>query len=501
MSSSSLLQEVYGVLKDSMSPFSERRCAAERLLSSWIADGGSRAPALLDLAASSSSSFQENNLDGSNENDVAVFVGVRIASAIAIKRWTAKAWREPQQCKSNIKPALPDVRVSLRPAIFEAVARTADEPRVHSQLAEAWRNILHQDFPEQYGGSAAFAAQTASALQAAAAANDVGKVHALLLAARLVVRKYEYKEEGTRISTMAPIVAAVLPAELPMLGSLTQALQHFVANANAAVASNATPPPMNPPNTADMLKLALKTFASTTYLSFPVELAGPLAVNPKPLTQKQMSTIAPNTVPVSQWFELVLQLLATPSPPPVSLVGAHLASDRVAWEGHAFWKVMKRCLLIAYRIFNRYGDVAETNAKATKPEEVLERNLAIFFQMYYYERFQNAVFGILERVPRAAQGGVSRRCINIGVQFVDSAVSMMKHGNKVVAKALQPHIETLIIHIAFPLMEFQQEDEDLWYVCMHNPHLARASREERSGVYGNSLPSAPPFMHSCLAVV
>ena len=414
------------------------RASGEAQLALWHRDGGSRALAILGLAAES-------------HGDEAV----RLAAAIAFKRWVAKAWRT--ETKGDVAPAKDDVKAAVRAVMFEAVAGT--QGRVRAQLAEAWKHILAADFPEEVGGAAGFAANIGQALAAAVQSNDVGRAHALLLATRYVLRRYEYKEPDTKNGITGPLVHAVLTdAALPVLDSLT--------NVVAQWASSSAAQPLNPPDAPDMLKLALKSFASATYLSFPEVLAGPLATD-APIPAKQIAALDKNLVPATRWLDAVLRLLATPPPPPAALVGPHLANDRAAWEGHPYWKTLKRCLLIVNRMFGRYCDPDMLKQKPSKREDVVEYNLNHFLMHNYYELFQRAVFRMLERAPHAAQGAISRRCLNVGVSFVAEAVTAMK--SKVIAKALKPHIETLIAHVAFPLLDFDQEDEDLWCVLSLPP--------------------------------
>ena len=52
---------------------------------------------------------------------------------------------------------------------------------------------------------------------------------------------------------------------------------------------------------------------------------------------------------------------------------------------------------------------------------------------------------------------VSPRVINLTLQYLTHAVKLSKTW-----KALKPHVATLLLHVVFPLLCFDQEDEELW---------------------------------------
>lgn len=59
--------------------------------------------------------------------------------------------------------------------------------------------------------------------------------------------------------------------------------------------------------------------------------------------------------------------------------------------------------------------------------------------------------------PLASGGWLAPRCTNLALQFVTAALE-----EKEPYKALKPHVNGLLLHVALPMLAFNDDDAELW---------------------------------------
>nr|GLL41506.1 importin beta-like SAD2 [Ipomoea trifida] len=226
------------------------------------------------------------------------------------------------------------------------------------------------------------------------------KAYGALFVLRILSRKYEFKSDEER-APVHHIVEETFPYLLNIFRGLVQ-----IENPKVEV--------------AELIRLICKIFWSSIYLEIPRQLFDPNTFN--------------------SWMVLFLSMLERPVP----LEGQPADPElRKSW---GWWKVKKWTVHILYRLYTRFGDL-----KLQKPE-----NKA------FAHMFQNYAGKILEchlnmlNVIRTG-GYLPDRVANLILQYLSNSISKNNTYNM-----LQPQLDVLLFEIVFPLMCFNDNDQNLW---------------------------------------
>ena len=360
------------------------------------------------------------------------------------------------------------VRASLLPAL-------AGSPRpVQAQLVEALRVVALADWPEAWpdlapalaavveeGGAAIAAAGGAAARPALTRGSlPAARLHAALLATRVLARQYEFRD-GDRRAPLLGLAAGLFPGLLRLGGALLAA-----AWPDPAVAAAAPPPPPSSAPAADafageLLKLILKCLWSALYMGVPppwMEVPGDAAAGRGSSGGSAASAGAPGSAgeaprlpptpldpatPAAAWLSLVHTVLVRPVPEPQPPA----LDDRPEWP---WWKAKKWALHLATRLAGRYGD-----PKKTRPGSPDRAFAAAWAGSGVPGAFLDAVLALLARPSHGAY--VTPRATNLALQYAAGAVPSPTGW-----RALKPHVPALLAAAALPAACFDDRDAELW---------------------------------------
>jgi hypothetical protein len=232
------------------------------------------------------------------------------------------------------------------------------------------------------------------------------RVFGALYALRILTRKYEFKDEEER-TPVYHIINTTFPV-------LLEILNHLLALPNPSI------------EVADLIKLILKIFWSSAYLEIPKVL-------------HDVNTF-------TAWMASFHMILERPVPTEGQPTDPEL---RKVW---GWWKVKKWTLHIMNRLYNRFGD-----PKMSKPEN---KAFALMFQKQFAGRFLELYMKLLSVVRE--NGYLPDRVINLALQYLSTSVS-----KSVTYQLLKPQLDVVLFEIIFPLMCFNDADDQLW---REDPH-------------------------------
>ncbi|AEE79861.1 ARM repeat superfamily protein [Arabidopsis thaliana] len=227
------------------------------------------------------------------------------------------------------------------------------------------------------------------------------QVYGALFVLRILSSKYEFKSDEDR----API-HRVVEETFPHLLNIFNNLVH-VENPSLEV--------------ADHIKLICKIFWSCIYLELPRPLFDPNFFN--------------------AWMGLFLNILERPVPVEGQPEDPEL---RKSW---GWWKAKKWIAHILNRLYTRFGDL-----KLQNPDN---KAFAQMFQINYAAKILECHLKLLNAIRIG--GYLPDRVINLILQYLSNSISKSSMYN-----LLQPHLNTLLFEIVFPLMCFNDNDQMLW---------------------------------------
>uniref|UniRef100_A0A7S0V0E3 Importin N-terminal domain-containing protein n=1 Tax=Polytomella parva TaxID=51329 RepID=A0A7S0V0E3_9CHLO len=229
-------------------------------------------------------------------------------------------------------------------------------------------------------------------------------LHGSLYALRIVCRKYEFRSEEDR----EPLDNLINLIFGPVLTVFKQLLAQ----------------PAETPGLAPFLKLCCKVFWSCTYLTIPSKL----------MEEEQFSG----------WMTCLHTALLAPAPQEA------LDSNEEARPQHPWWKFKKWVMHISYRLFSRYGMLSTRGEDADS-----EKAFATRYNSQCMIPFIDACLTLIEQLTKGSY--LSPRVVNVLFQYLGTAVR-----SKQSYKRLGPHWDGLLHNVAFPLMCFNAQDEQLW---------------------------------------
>lgn len=316
---------------------------------------------------------------------------VRQVAAITFKNTAKRDWADRESRPSAISAT---DKATVRTLLLEALVQAPGTVRV--QVEEALKAVISSDFPEQWPN-------LTSMIQAFLTSSDQNYLSAGLRALRILVRKYEFRDESDR----APLVVTIDATFSPLL-SVFQVLL-----------SSQSPST----DLAELLKLCCKIFWSSCYLEIP------------PILVREEAQF-------TGWMSCLLALAQR------TLPAEGLPADVEARKQWPWWKAKKWVYNIAYRLFSRYGDPKRGGSKG-------DVTFASRWKAEYSLPFLSAVLNELSAITRGAW--IAPRVSNILLQYVAEAIN---HADT--WKVLKPHVLEMIRHAVMPMLAFQEEDAELW---------------------------------------
>ncbi|KAG6510773.1 hypothetical protein ZIOFF_028809 [Zingiber officinale] len=177
---------------------------------------------------------------------------------------------------------------------------------------------------------------------------------------------------------------------------------------------------------ADLIKLICKIFWSSIYLEIPRPLFDPNVFG--------------------SWMVLFLNILERPVPLDCQ------PSDPEVRKSWGWWKVKKWTIHILNRLYTRFGDV-----KLQRPES---KTFAQMFQKNYAGRILGCYLQMLNAVRIGEY--LPDRVTNLLLQYLGNSIPKNS-----MYQLLQPQLDIVLFEIVFPLMCFNDNDQNLW---TEDPH-------------------------------
>lgn len=263
-----------------------------------------------------------------------------------------------------------DDKQVVRNNLVEAMVQA--EPHVRAQLGEAFKTAAEADYPVRWP-------QLVEELKSDIFSREYTRMTAGLHCLRLLSRKYEFKD-GNERQPLEHIANECMPMLLDLIEHM---LSQGVEDAQAA----------------ELMKLALKTFWSSTYLDLPQHLAREDVFH--------------------SWLSALHKLLLQPVPTQYQPADI---DERKRWP---WWKLKKWVLHVVNRMFTRYGD---TRAISDTPAHKQERLLAQRFEKEYAPQFVEGYVALLNSFAHGHW--LPDRVINLSLQNLRhclSKPSLYKH--------------------------------------------------------------------------
>ncbi|KNC96420.1 uncharacterized protein SPPG_08317 [Spizellomyces punctatus DAOM BR117] len=179
--------------------------------------------------------------------------------------------------------------------------------------------------------------------------------------------------------------------------------------------------PLTDVEAGDMLKTILKTYNATIRMSLSK-------------TQQESSSLVP-------WGTLFVQVIEKTLPIDMPAMPA----DALEREKHPWWKAKKWAYSCLNTLFERYG---------RKPEKAYHS-----FSIVFMEHFAPNILNVYMKQIEQLVSGVwmSARVKQHLADFVTKCVKPVGTWN-----IIKPHLEAIILQFVFPLLCFNEEDEELW---------------------------------------
>ncbi|EKX49114.1 hypothetical protein GUITHDRAFT_56057, partial [Guillardia theta CCMP2712] len=297
-----------------------------------------------------------------------------------------------------------DERNFIRQNILEAIVMA--DHRCRGVITESLRRIASNDFPEKMPN---FLDEVTARLDPAIPPEHIlGALYAL----RVLTKNYEYKAHDKR--------------EQPLNEIMSKAFPRLPALMEATLSSHA-----GDEKTAEMQKVIIKSLWSCVHQSVPLYL------------QDYGRFV--------EWMSLLYRVIEAPVPPQAQ-GGPNADKDEL--NKLVFWKCKRWSAKILHRLFEKYGSpkVAEKQFGANRAGEV---QLSQAFHNELANRFLQLFMQLLAK--KADGVFLPESLVVEGLHFIDIAITLA-----ITWKLLKPNCMALISHVLFPMICFDEEDEELW---------------------------------------
>jgi hypothetical protein len=339
--------------------------------------------------------LEQTQGQASNLLQIAVFEGVDLAirqvAAISFKNLVSRGWGKQGEDNGFIPPNDKEV---VKQNVLLALVHTP--PLVRVQIAECIKSIIYCDYPEKWPG-------LLNEIFSLLSSQEPPKIYAALYALRMLTRKYEYKNEEDRVP-LYNVVNSIFP-------TVIQIFQQLIATEVKTL------------EVVEMLKLCLKVYWSTIYLSVPQLLMQEDHFN--------------------AWMNALKVLLECPVP-----------AEAVGNVKEQWWKVKKWVLHIINRLFNKFD-----KAKRVKEDDP-QYPFAVLFEANCSCQFLQSIMNMLAGLTQGQY--ISERATNLALQYLTHALP-----NKTTYGLMKPHFQQLMFNILFPMACFSDEDAELWEMDPH----------------------------------
>lgn len=175
----------------------------------------------------------------------------------------------------------------------------------------------------------------------------------------------------------------------------------------------------------------------------------------------------------SQWMEICRQIAERPVPD-----CSHLEDEEK--PEFPWWKTKKWALHIMVRMFERYGS----------PRNVVSDKYQKFAE-WYLPTFTSGVLDVLLKILDQYRRHVyvSPRVLTDILAYLKNAVSHAYSW-----KLIKPHMVAIIQDVLFPIMSFNESDQELWET---DPHEYIRLKFDIFEDYATPVPAAQSLLHSC----
>ncbi|PFH35891.1 importin-beta N-terminal domain-containing protein [Besnoitia besnoiti] len=355
-----------------------------------------------------------------------VDVGVRTAAAVMLKNEIKKHWEGPGGDVDEEAEGAPAgarkrddyyggeekafVKENLYPSLIQVWP--VSQP-VSQQLLECVRLIALHDYPASW--PLLLPAVTADV----AARQDSNRLLCALSVLRRLCGIYEFKR--TDKEALDAIIEQTWPLLLPAAAQLLN--EGGLGNTDAM----------------QMLKLICKIYWSSTQVCL------------------ASSALVVSTM--DDWMEVMEQILLRPVPAEI-LTGLD-ATERAELP---VYKVKKWALQIIQRAFSRFGDQKLLNRSTRSSKDNDQSVTQAFgrnFATKWAPRFTEKLLLLLRRQqeqPENLELWLTPRMLNLMLQFLLLATEAAK----IYSSLLKPNGEFLVSQICIPLLQFNEEDDELW---------------------------------------
>lgn len=333
---------------------------------------------------------------------------VRQAGIIYFKNLVNKHWERenPTQDEATNWVIAEQDRQFVRQNLLEALVQA--HPLCRSQVAESLRKISSLDFPEKLPG---FLEQVAARLDASLPPDEI---HGALIAIRVLTKNYEYRSSERR-KGVNEILIACFPKLVPLMEATLAA-------------------PLGDEKAAEMQKVMIKSLWSSIHQSVPLYM---------------------QELPIfMQWMELLYRVIEAPVPPQAQGSPTASADEKKDLGKMVFWKCKRWAAHILHRLFQKYG-----NPKLSEKQLGEERKGEIVISKTFHDQLANHFLQMfMHKLETLANGGfLPERLVVEATNYIMIAVTLA-----VTWTNLKPNCIPLIMQVLFPMLCFDDADEELW---------------------------------------
>ena len=355
---------------------------------------------------------------------------LKLSASIQLKLHVRKHW-EPRH--TTFFAMMETDKAIVRENILEIMSNPSLRARVRSQMEESVKDIVREDFPEKWDAGKMMEWILSSMDDGS---SDTRKLVGMT-AMHAITRKFEFKRETEREEVLNPCVERAFPKMLIMLRGCLERMMQSQQREDIVVEQMV----------GEYAKAIIKTFWSATYLDIPKEMR-----------QQHAGEGGQPFEALAGWVQTFLQILDCKTPLKMismqdasKVVECDVTEDELEFKQWPFWKTKKWAQHVMGRLFTRLG-----NVKLAKEEH---KDLAKFFKAYFVESLVNINIKTLadSSLGKNVETRVPDRIVNLALQFLVSAVHVAA-----AYKAMKPVMPDLITKVCFPLLCYDNSDDELW---------------------------------------